>query len=188
MLPMLGGTGYACLLGSSKHRQPCRIGKEIRLALIRLRKAVKRHSYSQLKWCNLFLQMLQLANRTSPAPNCTHIIISLSISHALVFIVLLQIGTKPWVKRTQITEKYKKQHWTSSLLPSPVFITHLSRKPWKLKRSRFNPARKNSTQKSRLKWSHRVRKFDILRAWLYISKRKDKRFKETLAYVLQASS
>lgn len=41
MLPTLGGTGYACLLGSSRHRWPCRIGKEIRLALISLRKAVK---------------------------------------------------------------------------------------------------------------------------------------------------
>lgn len=41
MLPTLEETGYACLLGSSRHSRPCRIGKEIRLALIRLRKAVK---------------------------------------------------------------------------------------------------------------------------------------------------
>lgn len=111
MLPTLGGTGYSCLLGSSRHREPCRMGKEMRLALIRLRKAVKDTPTHKLKWCNLFLQMVQLDNRTSPAPSCIHLIISLSISHALAFTVLLQRTTKQRVKRARITEKHKKQHW-----------------------------------------------------------------------------
>lgn len=90
---------------------PAEEARKLRLALIRLRKAVKDTPTHKLKWCNLFLQMVQLANRTSPALSCTHLIISLSISHALAFTVLLQIATKPQVKTTEITEKHKKQHW-----------------------------------------------------------------------------